>query len=72
MKVTLVSTTSGRRLHIANDLFPEMYTLCGARPAGVITPEYELRHDEPPSGDVGDICATCLKRAIADSKVSDW
>ncbi len=72
MRVTLVGTESGRRVHIADSLFPTRYTLCGARPASVITSDYEIRHDKPLPSDVGNICATCLRRAMADSKLGDW
>lgn len=69
MKVELVATYSGRRLHIRDDLFPD-FTMCGAYPEHVVWTDYELTDEEPEVAGLRGICKTCrrLARELADGR----
>jgi len=59
MKVTLVSTHSGRRLHIRHALFTAL-TLCGAYATRLVWSNYELSGAEPNIAGLHGLCKTCL------------
>ncbi len=61
MKVTIVKTRSGRRLHI---LGAPGLTLCGGCPEQVVFENYELTNKEPKVEGRTGICKTCRQQAI--------
>ena len=71
MKVTLVSTYSGRRLHIRSDICSG-FTLCGAAPERVLWTQYELTDAEPSIAGLTGLCKVCRKNALqVEKEVSD-
>ena len=62
MKVTLVTTWRGKRLHI---LGKPGYTLCEFRAPFVLCRDWELTAAEPESEDFGlkGLCAACRRKA---------
>lgn len=70
MKVDLVTTYSGKRLHIASDMFT-LFTLCGARPERIVWRNYELTEAEPNVAGVAGLCKVCRKAAVAREEEDD-
>jgi hypothetical protein len=60
VKVTLVTTWRGKRLHIAGY---RHFTLCGWCAEHVVWPQYELTEEEPTVAGLTGICQQCRRKA---------